>query len=609
MLKALQLSLLLVLLLETTPGCGQTNKPEAARALTREAAAEAAPANNLLTVNAGERLFLQLATGLNTDSTRIGDPVEFKTAEDTWVDGRVAIPRGSSVSGEVSKVRRPGRLNGRAEIGLRVCQLTLAHGTSLPLRVSLVRAGFTQVSPNEGNPSLKGEGGRGLSLAGIAEIGIQGAMMGGAYGAVVGLGLGLVTELFQRAPALDLPRDMVFEVVLSKSLDVTAAAAQGAAQLAHNTFRYASKSTSSLPEETVSEGSREPVPDFNRDETLVDAKSSEATETTEVTAALTTLPVPQSPLGDTRRATPVLEGTDHADEFKLKVDVQLVMVDAVVRNRLGRPIDNLHREDFRVFEDGIEQPITSFSRDKLPLAIALVVDRSGSVAPIMNALRRAAYQTLTQLKAGDQVALLAFADAAQRLEDLTPDRQRIADRIATIEPGGATNINDALFDAIHYLSSVARDRRRAVILISDNEATVKGHSSERKLIRLATESETVVYSIKIVPQFPPMAVGILPWLNGAHLVAKVTHETGGEIIDAPDKQSLRVALATVVSRLKLRYALGYQPAHAHTSGAFRKIDVRLADRFGQVDSDYSIHARRGYYPSTQQVATQNRPRS
>jgi hypothetical protein len=92
-------------------------------------------------------------------------------------------------------------------------------------------------------------------------------------------------------------------------------------------------------------------------------------------------------------------------------------------------------------------------------------------------------------------------------------------------------------------------------------------------------------------------------------VAKVTQETGGEIIDVPDSGLLGDALAAVVSRLKLRYALGYQPAPAFNGDAFRKINVRLADRFGHVDADYSIHARRGYYRSSQRSAAQNRPPS
>ena len=85
--------------------------------------------------------------------------------------------------------------------------------------------------------------------------------------------------------------------------------------------------------------------------------------------------------------------------------------------------------------------------------------------------------------------------------------------------------------------------------------------------------------------------------------------TGGETVDVPGSGSPGAALAAVVSRLKLRYALGFQPAHAFNNNALRKIDVRLADRFGQVDSDYSIHARHGYYPSTQRVAAQSRTAS
>ncbi len=126
---------------------------------------------------------------------------------------------------------------------------------------------------------------------------------------------------------------------------------------------------------------------------------------------------------------------------------------------------------------------------------------------------------------------------------------------------------------------------------------------------LATQSETVVYSIKIPSEFSLSAGGIPPWLDSAPSVAKVTTATGGEIVDVSDKSSLGAALSAVVSRLKLRYALGYQPVHALNNDAFRKINVRLADRFGQVDFDYSVHARRGYYPSTQRVAAQNRPPS
>jgi Ca-activated chloride channel family protein len=286
------------------------------------------------------------------------------------------------------------------------------------------------------------------------------------------------------------------------------------------------------------------------------------------------------------------------------------MVDAVVQDQTGRPMETLRREDFRVFENGVEQPVQAFSRDEYPLAVALVVDRSGSVAPYMNELRRAAYRALSQLKRGDQVCLFTFAGEVQRLEDLTIDRQRIADRIATIQAGGGTNIVDGLFDAVYYLSAVARDRRRVVILISDNENTTKPRSSPNQVIRLAMESETVVYSIKTVGENTPLTMRIPNWAGFGKddgSVSKITKETGGEIIDVGRVGSLDTALGTVITRLKLRYTLGYNSPNPAKDGSFRKIDVQLTERYGRPNSDYTVNARRGYYAPTERVAAKVSP--
>src|SRR5271165_3039696 len=122
--------------------------------------------------------------------------------------------------------------------------------------------------------------------------------------------------------------------------------------------------------------------------------------------------------------------------FTLKVDVSMVLVEATVRDVKGRIANDLKREDFRLFEVGVEQQITYFSRDELPLAVALVVDGSGSISPVLNGLHHAAYDTLTQLKPEDQVTLYAFAAHPERLLDLTSDQKSIAERIMGIGSAG-----------------------------------------------------------------------------------------------------------------------------------------------------------------------------
>jgi Ca-activated chloride channel homolog len=292
----------------------------------------------------------------------------------------------------------------------------------------------------------------------------------------------------------------------------------------------------------------------------------------------------------------------------LKVDVNLVVVEATVRDEHGRVIENLTRENFRLVEDGALQQISYFSRDELPLAVALVVDRSGSMGPVLRQLRDAAYDTLSQLKPGDQVALFAFASRCQRLEDLTTDRQRIADDIAGIYTGGATNITDALFDAALYLGQAAPNRRHVVILVSDNDGTVPGYASEKDVIRMALETETSIYSIKVKAAGPSRALSLplaLPRaVPGTGSVPKMARETGGEVIDTHSAGSVQSAMATVIARLKQRYTLGYTSTNRRRDGSFRKIDIRVTDGSTSASQKYMVYARPGYYAPTEHVAAQ-----
>ncbi len=223
-----------------------------------------------------------------------------------------------------------------------------------------------------------------------------------------------------------------------------------------------------------------------------------------------------------------------------------------------------------------------------------MIDRSGSVTPYISELRRIAENALAQLKPEDEVALFSFAADVDRVVDLTSDRRQIAHGIARVRSGGGTNIIDALYAAVTYLAKAAPDRRHAVILISDNQATVHPENSEAETIRKAIESETVVYSIKTAGRSAPLTLSLPSALLGAGPVGKVTQETGGEIIDATNVAALDAALGGVIARLRMRYSLGYA-APASGQGAFHSIAVRLADRFGKPETDYHVHARRGYY--------------
>jgi Ca-activated chloride channel family protein len=319
--------------------------------------------------------------------------------------------------------------------------------------------------------------------------------------------------------------------------------------------------------------------------------------------------VSDSPSKDTAKLAP--QGTQRlaptsageADRFRFKADVDLVLVEATVRDQDGGMVNNLRRESFRVYENGVEQQITYFSRDELPLAVALVLDCSGSMGPVLRQLHRVAFDTLSSLKPDDQVALFDFAARAELLVGLTKNRLRIANAIATIRAAGGTVIPDALFEAALYLARAAPGRRHAIILVSDNENTLKGYCDEKRVIRQALESEAVIYSIRVEEGLHPHSMYVLLPIYREVSVPRITHETGGEVIDARKIESIRSAMATAISRLKQRYSLGYYSTNRRHDGAFREIEIRVTDGSNDSKRKYTVYARRGYYASTEDATS------
>lgn len=279
----------------------------------------------------------------------------------------------------------------------------------------------------------------------------------------------------------------------------------------------------------------------------------------------------------------------------IKVEVDLVPVEVSVRDQHGRPLENLGRDDFRVREDGVEQRIRYFSQTELPLALALVVDSSTSVAAALRDLRLGALETLSLLKPDDQVALFSFTEKPEQVRALTTDREALAEDIAAVSPGGGTNITDALYEAALYLGRAAPGRRHAIILVSDNEPSVRGQHDDSQVIRAALDGATVIYSIK-VGYFEHSKWYYLTHADPAlGSVEKDCRETGGAVLDSRNTGSVTSALATLIAWLKQGYSLAYSSTNPRRDGAYRKIEVALAERFKKSRTKYTVFARQGYY--------------
>jgi Ca-activated chloride channel family protein len=279
----------------------------------------------------------------------------------------------------------------------------------------------------------------------------------------------------------------------------------------------------------------------------------------------------------------------------IRVEVNLVLIDTTVKNKAGQILSDLKRSDFELREDGAPRKIDVFGRDEFPLNVALVLDLSDSIGPFLGPLRDAANTALSALKPEDEVALFTFSTEAQLNVAFTKDKNMITDRLGTFKAGGATNINDGIFDAAKYFLATMPQGRRVVILISDDVGTSAGGEGTGDIITEMIAADASLYNLK-VPGYNPASVrfaaGLIPGLVDIH---KVAEETGGEIFDVENTASLDSTFRALIGRIKTRYTLGYYTSAGGADGKPHKLEVRLTPSFGKKGRDYTILAKSGYF--------------
>ncbi|HEY7910335.1 MAG TPA: VWA domain-containing protein [Blastocatellia bacterium] len=291
------------------------------------------------------------------------------------------------------------------------------------------------------------------------------------------------------------------------------------------------------------------------------------------------------------------------DEDVIKLNADLVIVDAQVLSRkTGQPVNGLVRENFTVYEDGVKQYIETFSQDRLPLSIVLLLDVSGSVQPVLNEVQDSGLSALKQLKPEDEIAVMAFGKWTRVIQDFTTDREQIIKQIGSIKTMGhwireGTFIDEAIFKAAEHLRKASNpDSRRSIIVISDNlsnQPDDAGHSRGEAMQELLENGSVV--SALIIGDFETAVKEY--GLKGYHLADSIgpyVAETGGVIIPASKSDASR-KLGEVIERLRTRYSLGYFSTNAKRDGKLRKISLKISPDVEKREGKIGIVTRKGYY--------------
>jgi Ca-activated chloride channel family protein len=167
-----------------------------------------------------------------------------------------------------------------------------------------------------------------------------------------------------------------------------------------------------------------------------------------------------------------------------------------------------------------------------------------------------------------------------------------------LSPYGGTALNDALYDAALYLGGTARECRRAVIVVSDNEPSAEQTRDVSQVVRAAQQSATPIYSVKVGNLQHSRTFFLTHAEPRLHDVEKICRQTGGEMIDTRSGTSVSSAMERILTWLKQGYTLGYSPTNKRRDGTYRTIEVRLNEPGAAHGQKYTIYARQGYYAPT-----------
>jgi Ca-activated chloride channel homolog len=277
-----------------------------------------------------------------------------------------------------------------------------------------------------------------------------------------------------------------------------------------------------------------------------------------------------------------------------RTGVEVVSLNVTVTDQASqRFITDLDRDDFQVFEDGVKQELTFFTRTQSPIALTLLLDTSASMDDKLHVAQEAAIGFARRLRPEDLAAVIDFDSRVQILQTFTNDAAALEEAIRKTTADGSTAMFNAIYIALSELRKVRAKspddvRRQAIVLLSDGEDTSSLLPYEEVLER-AKRSETAIYAIGIRGKDPVAARG---FREAEFVLRQLSQETGGRVFFTSTAAELPAIYTQIAEELASQYTLGYTSKNPRRDGTWRRVVVR-PNR-----SNATARTKQGYYAPT-----------
>jgi VWFA-related protein len=280
------------------------------------------------------------------------------------------------------------------------------------------------------------------------------------------------------------------------------------------------------------------------------------------------------------------------DRPAFRAAVDIVSLNVTVTDGTSHYVTDLDQPDFAIFEDGVRQEISFFSRRQQPIALSLLLDSSASMEDKLPTLQAAAANFVRRLKTNDIAQVIDFDSRVEVRQPFSGNQSELLAGIDQTAAGGSTSLHNAIYIAPKELGKIRAQneedvRRQALVIFSDGEDTSSLVSFE-EVLDLAKRSETSIYTISL----RGTDTNTRGFREAEFIMRQLAQETGGRSFFPAKIEDLNGVYAQIADELASQYTLGYTSKNPRNDGAFRRVVVQVAW------ASATPRTKRGYYAPT-----------
>jgi VWFA-related protein len=273
-----------------------------------------------------------------------------------------------------------------------------------------------------------------------------------------------------------------------------------------------------------------------------------------------------------------------------RAESNLVVIPVSVTDSVNRFVLGLRKEDFKLFDNGVEQPVAHFSGEDVPLSIGLAFDISGSMDFKMRTSRDAAATMLKTMGPDDEAFLAEFNEKVDLTVPFTSKTAQIRDALQNVRAGGLT----ALLDAVNFTlgeMKKAKNPRKAIVIVSDGGDNSSKYTAAQ-IEALVREADVEIYCMGVFDPLSSLALSPEE-VSGPRLLSEIATQTGGRAFAASVSSDLPSVAARIAIELRNQYVLAYYPRDQVKDGKYHTVEVKVSQPPGV--PPLKMHWRQGYY--------------